>query len=140
MNFKNNSSIAGYFLCLLSLSLMVSCAHHKDVRAGADGIHHVLVRAEHKEGAERKAIKEANHYCKEVQNGKHAVFVFEKTDYTGSMDEETRDIIKNVSTAAMMVGNRVDPMQTSGIGAAGMAGYMMTSGNDYAADMKFKCE
>lgn len=132
--------------CLISLLLAVaSCASHKDVRPGADGIHRVVVRASSRAVAERRAIKQANHYCDEEE--KHAAFLAEETNYTGSMDEKTRNTLRQASTAAMVLGGagaatgKSETMKSVGgaVGAAGTAGRVMVSGNDYTADMKFKC-
>ncbi len=128
------------FAIVLLSSVLISCSHHKDVRAGAEGVHRVLVRGNEKSGAERKAIKEANHFCDNERNGTRAVFLNQQTQYTGSMDEDTRNTIKQASTAAMVVGNSMGDGHGSVLGHAGTAGFIMTHGDDYEAEMKFKCE
>ncbi len=120
-----------HLLGILVLAI-AACANHKDVRPGDNGMNHIVVRAGERDGAERKAIKEANHYC--GSQNKHAVFVTEKTNYNGSMDEKDRDTLHNASTAAMIVGNGTP------IGSMGAAGYIMSNGKDYASEMTFKCE
>lgn len=135
-------------LSVLALSVLVlsSCAHHRDVRPSADGINHVVVRAPTRESAERSAISQADHYCDQFD--KHAGFVEEnKTQYTGSMDENTRETVRKASKAAQILGGagtvagRGDT-RTGGevLGTAGVIGGVMTSGNDYLADMRFKCQ
>ena len=47
------------------LLLLSACAHHRDVRPSADGIHKVVVRAEDTDEGSRDAIKQANHFCEE---------------------------------------------------------------------------
>lgn len=131
------------FVLLLPVLILSACAHHKDVRPGADGVHRVVVRGAEASGVERKAIDEANHFCK--QFGQIAYVVNEeKTQYTGSMDENTRKTIKKASTAAMVIGAGVGHGRNTGagqvLGGAGTAGWIMTSGDDYVADMKFKCQ
>jgi len=121
-----------------------SCAHHRDVRPGADGLNRVQVRAQNQEQAERSAISQAEHYCE--QFSKHPGFVEEKTEYKGSMDEATRNTVHKASTAAMILGgtgataSRGTRSGGSVLGAAGTVGHIMTGGDDYTADMKFKCQ
>jgi len=79
-------------LTFLGLLVLASCAHHRDVRPGVDGINHVMVRETTREEAERSAIKQANHFCKD--SNRMAAFMEEKTQYTGSMNESTRDTVR----------------------------------------------
>jgi hypothetical protein len=138
-------------ISIMSVAVMVavlasSCAHHRDVRAGADGVNRVVVRAEDKESAERSAISQAEHYCE--QSKTRPGFMEEKTQYTGTMDEKTRDTVKKASTAAMVLGGTTgvvagnSGVRTSGnvLGAAGTVGRIMTGGDDYVAEMRFKCQ
>ncbi|MCM2278356.1 MAG: hypothetical protein NDJ89_09800 [Oligoflexia bacterium] len=125
--------------------LFASCAHHRDVRAGADGIHRVIVRGQDKEGAERSAISQAEHFCE--QRKLAPAFMDEKTQYTGTMDEKTRDTVRKASSAAMVLGG-VGGVAGSGatrtggtvLGTAGTVGSIMTGGEDYTAEMRFKCQ
>jgi hypothetical protein len=132
-------------LALISLALMIGCAHHRDVRPGADGIHRVVTRGPEKEDVERDAISQANHYCGQFE--KSAAFVKEETKYTGSMDEDTHNTLRTASKAAAAVGGS---MQVFGGGnernagqvatGGGMAGGIMTGGDAYTSDMRFKCQ
>ena len=102
-----------------------------------------MVRAEGKESAERDAISQAEHYCQ--MSSKMPAFMEEKTSYTGSMDEATRDTVRKASTAAILLGGAAHGSQstrTGGnvLGSAGAVGRVMTSGDDYATEMKFKCQ
>ncbi len=134
---------------LLGTVLLSACAHHRDVRPGVDGVHRVNVRGEEKDAAERSAISQANHYC-ESTGGKHAAFVNEQTKYTGSMDEGTRATLKKASQAAQVVGTSTSTRrrdaygrpvsQVNPLGTAGVVGSIMTSGQDYSSEMKFKCQ
>ncbi|MCC6278680.1 MAG: hypothetical protein IT289_12260 [Oligoflexia bacterium] len=125
--------------------LLSSCGHHRDVRPGADGVHKVTVRGEEKEEAERSAISQAEHYCKEFE--KRPAFIEEKTVYTGNMDEKTRDTVRKASKAAMVVGGTASTFgkdegtRTAGgvVGVGGGVGSIMAGGNDYTSEMKFKC-
>ncbi len=126
--------------------ILVGCAHHRDVRAGADGINRVLVHGEEKDQAEQSAISQASHYCEEVQH-KSPVFISEGTAYNGSMDESTRTNVRNASKAAGAVGSGMQVFGGKneknvgwGLMGAGTAGDIMTSDNAYTADMKFRCQ
>jgi hypothetical protein len=134
-------------LAIGALTILSSCAHHRDVRPGADGVNYVSVNKEEGDEAQRDAIRQAEHYCSEVHK-KHAVFTEEKTKYKGEMDENTRKTVKKASTAAAVIGSAVgvfggdQPTRTGGavLGGAGTVGGIMTSGNDYNTEMKFKCQ
>jgi hypothetical protein len=134
------------FLLTLPAILLIACAHHRDVRPSADGINYVVVRDPTREAAERSALRQANHYCESLE--KHAAIVSEKSDYKGSMDENTRETLRKASAAAMILGGGAgvlghEPGVRSGgsvVGAAGTVGAVMTSGDDYVAEMKFKCQ
>lgn len=138
-----------------SLSLMflsgfifvAGCAHHRDVRPGADGVHHVVVRAQDKGSAERDAISQAEHFCQQSQ--KIPGIIEEKTVYTGTMDEATRDTLRKASMAAQVLDHThvnhgtETPVVHSGpgvLGKAGRVGTVMTNGDDYRTEMKFKCQ
>ncbi len=132
-------------LSLLALALSLGCRTTKDVMPGADGNNRVALSSSDGQGGRSKAIKEAKRYCE--NKGKEAVFTGDKTSYTGSMDEDTRNTIRNASNAAMVVGGMARNGETSPLvdpggvlPAAGMAGYAMTSGNDYEVEVKFKCQ
>ena len=129
----------------LFLFILASCASHRDVRPGED-VNHVVVRAQERRQAEQSAIKQAENYCQE--SNRHAVFVKEeKTQYTGTMDEGTRDTVHKASTAAMILGGGVGAATQgsaraggSVLGSAGVLGHAMTNGDDYVADMSFRCK
>lgn len=62
----------------------------------------MVVRAPDQQSAERQAISQAEDHCEQTQT--RPAFVDEKTQYTGSMDERTRDTVRKASTAAMILG------------------------------------
>lgn len=122
-----------------------SCAHHRDVRPGADGINNVIVRAPDRTQAEQSAISQAEDFCDQFQ--KHPGFLEEKSQYTGTMDEATRDNVRKASHAAILLGGTgsvigTDDVRTGGnvLGAAGTVGSVMTGGSDYQSVMRFKCQ
>ena len=145
---------------VLTLLAFAACAHHRDVRPGADGVNRVSVRAVDKEDAEQDAISQANHYCESVGD-KHAAFVSEQTKYTGTMDEATRDTVRKASKAAQVLGTQAEMNRRAStpagmgsgtsvhvgmggadnpVGAAGTVGGIMTGGKDYLSEMSFKCQ
>lgn len=128
----------------LGFLFVVSCAHHRDVRAGADGIHRVVIQTEGDESEKRDAINQANHFCKE-QN-KYAAFVDEKQTYTGKVDEKTYNngkaaskVLKTVGSGAYVFGGEKES-NAGGIGV--LAGQATDSvlGKGYTVEMKFKCQ
>lgn len=134
------------WLAFAFILLAAGCAHHRDVRPGADGINKVVARGTEKEAAERDAVNQAEHYCSEVRQ-QHAAFVTENSKYTGTMDEETRSTVKKASTAAMVLGGAGSvagrgAVRSGGnvLGAAGTVGHIMVNGDDYVAEMTFKCQ
>jgi hypothetical protein len=132
-------------LTLGALAVLSGCSTAKvRVLRGEDGTNRVIARDIEHDDAEEAAYKAAENYCKD-QN-KHAVYVQENsTKYTGSMNENTRKTVRNASKAAMIlspvagVGAQSAGLGTA-VGAAGTAGYAMTSDRDYSSELKFKCE
>ena len=132
-------------LIILSLFVLSSCAGHPHVRAGATGVHRVLIRGTEKETIERQAINEAENFC-ESKNLSPA-FVSENTAYTGSMDEKTHKTIQKVSKAATVGGSMVgvmggtnrDRRSGQGVMGAGVVGSVFQDEEAYTADMSFKC-
>ncbi len=122
-----------------------ACAHHRDVRPGADGIHRVLIQTDDVDGATRKCIKEANHYCK-TKNLEAAFVGTEDKKYTGDMDERDykqakriTDVAKTVGGAIWVFGGRRESTLggLAGIGAMGADAYL---GEPYTVEMRFKCQ
>ena len=131
---------------LLFTALFFSaCAHHRDVRPGADGLHRVVVQAEDADEGSRDAISQANHFCK--QQDKYAAFVDEKKNYTGTnMNESDYNKAKTASKVAQGVGGAVwafGGRNESAIGGiTGLGGSVARGaiGNGYTVEMKFKCQ
>jgi hypothetical protein len=128
---------------LFVLTLMYSCAHHKDVRPGAEGIHSVSVQDGDTESGSRNAIAQANHFCE--QRGKTAAFISEDKKYTGDMDEKTYKTMKRVGRVGQVVGSGVYALgdkkasALGGLGALGGTAAHAAAGDGYTVDMKFKC-
>lgn len=124
--------------------MIAGCAHHRDVRPGADGVNRVQVTAEDTEKGAQDAIAQANHYCKE--KNKEAVFLEENKKYTGDYDEETYKTGKKISKVAQGVGAGVFVFggrnERKAGTAAGVGGGIGDSvlGKGYTVDMKFKCQ
>ncbi|RYZ73877.1 MAG: hypothetical protein EOP05_09680 [Proteobacteria bacterium] len=131
-------------LTALTLTTLAGCAHHRDVRPGADGVHRVQVQSEDTEAGTRDAISQANNYCEEKK--KEAVFIQEDKKYTGDLDEETYKTGKRIATVAKGVGAGVfvfggNKERKAGT-AAGIGGGIGDNvlGKGYTVDMKFKCQ
>ena len=119
------------------------CAHHRDVRPGADGINRVVILSEGSEGA-REALSQANHYCKEFE--KMPGIIEEKTTYTGSVDEDTYNngkavsrVLKTVGGATSVFGGK-NERNAGGVGVLAGVGTDAALGNGYTTEMKFKCQ
>lgn len=131
-------------LTAIGILFLGACAHHRDVRPGADGIHSVVVTTDDKEQGSRDAISQANHYCGESK--RQAAFVNEEQKYTGDMDEKTYKAGKRISKAAEMVGGTVWTMggkrESNAGGVVGLGGATADSvlGKGYTVTMKFKCQ
>lgn len=137
-------------ILIVGVLVLSGCAHHKDVRPGGDGIHRILVEAEEQEDASRDALSQAQHYCESIDK-KTAAVINEKSTYIGSIDENTRKTVKQVSTAASMVGGVVaghgfisgdkgarDAGLVTQVGGA--AGQAVTGGKNYRFEMTFRCQ
>ena len=74
-------------ILLVSLTtLLMACAHHKDVRPSDNGQHYVRLTADTRSEAGKEAIKQSNHFCEE--QGKKAYVVSENIEY--------KDILRNI--------------------------------------------
>lgn len=131
-------------LLLLSALFLSACAHHRDVRPGADGVHRVVVSTDDNEEGTRNAISQANHFCEE--SGQHAAFIKEDKKYTGDMDEKTYNNAKRASKVAQAVGGTVWALggekesNIGGIVGLGGAAGDTALGRAYTVEMQFKCQ
>ncbi len=123
--------------------VLASCAHHKDVRPGADGIHRVIIQTTGDESEKRGAIDQANHFCKE--RNQYAAVITEEQKYTGQMDEKSYQntkvaakVLKTVGSGAYVFGGSKES-NVGGIGVLAGQAADSASGNGYTVDMKFKC-
>ncbi len=131
-------------LLVLVVIGVAACASYDHVRAGADGIHRVVIRGVERSEVEKEAIDEARAFCKDRNLA--AAFVQEDTKYTGSMNESTHKTIQKVSKAAQVGGGMTGVFggqKESNIGktvfGAGAVGSVFQDDEAYTADMKFKC-
>lgn len=135
-------------LSFLSLSITVllfaACAHHRDVRPGADGINKVVVASEDEESGAQNALSQARHYCE--SKNKEAAIVSEGSKYIGSMDESTYKNIKTGSKVASAVGGAgmvfggKNEKNAGGLLAIGGTAGTLATGNGYNYTMTFKCQ
>lgn len=133
-----------YFMSLGACLLVTGCAHHRDVRAGADGIHRVLVQAEDTESGSQDAIRQANHFCEE--RGLNAAFIDENKKYTGSMSESDYNTMKTAGKVAEAAGGAAwvfgGKRESNAGGIVGLGGGIAraAAGKGYTIEMKFKCQ
>ncbi len=131
-------------LGIISLCLVAACAHHRDVRPGAEGVHRVIVQTEETSDGSRDAISQANHYCKEYN--KSAVILDEGAKYSGSMSESDYKTAKTAAKVAQAVGGAGyvfgGKNERSAGGIIGLGGGIADQaiGKGYTVDMKFKCQ
>jgi hypothetical protein len=127
-----------------ALIVLSACAHHKDVRPGADGINRVVNTTEDPADGSRAALKQANNYCKEFD--KHPVIVTEGNKYVGAMDEADYKQVKAVGRVAKTAGGAVWALggkDVQGVGGAvGLGGVAADeyAGKGYTVEMTFKCQ
>lgn len=125
--------------------LATACAHHHDVRPGADGVHKVILKTNSNDDGGREALSQANHYCEEVEK-KHAAILNEGSKYTGSMSEENYKMTKNVGKAATILGGATHVFggktESNVGGIVGLGGVTADAiaGQGYTFEMKFKCQ
>lgn len=133
-----------YILSVLSLLFVAACAHHRDVRPGADGVHRVIVRAEETDEGSRDALSQANHYCKEYN--KNAAILDEGAKYSGSMDESDYKTAKTAAKVAQAAGSAAyvfgGKNERNAGGIVGLGGGIADQaiGKGYTVEMKFKCQ
>lgn len=128
---------------LLTMALFSGCAHHRDVRASADGVHWVELKAETQEEGMRNALSQANHFCE--QRHKEAAVVSEDKSYKGDMDEGTYKKTKTFGKAAQTAGGAAYVLgghNESAIGGiVGLGGGIASqmAGDGYLVKVRFKC-
>jgi hypothetical protein len=84
-------------LGILSYIVSISACSTASVRVmpGPDGVNTVVARDSEKDSSEAAGIDAANDYCKKQK--KTAVFLETKAEYTGTMDEKTRETVRRTS-------------------------------------------
>ena len=131
------------FILFLPILFLISCAHHRDVRPGVDGVHRVVVKLDEDVQGSREALGQADHYCESL--GKRAAIISEEKKYTGDMKEED---YKKAKTATKVVGavgglttifggrNERKAGWATALGASAADGII---GMGYTLELKFKC-
>lgn len=132
------------FVLFSSTSLLLAaCAHHRDVRAGADGIHRVVITSDDSENGAREAIRQATNFCEERKLT--PAFINENTQYKGDMDEKDYKMAKKATTAAKILGSTTYVLggqrESAAGGLVGLGGVVADGvlGKGYTVEMKFKC-
>ncbi len=129
---------------LLALNFLSSCAHHRDVRPGPNGVHRVVIPTEDTDQAATNGMNQAEHFCQERYKN-HAVVVSENKTYTGSMKEEDYKRGKTVSKVAQAVGGAAfvfgGKNESNAGGIVGLGGGIADGvlGKGYQFNMEFKC-
>ncbi len=124
--------------------IVISCAHHRDVRPGTNGMNRVVVQAEDNEEGTRNAISQANHYCKQFD--KYAAFESENKKYTGDMKEEDYKRGKTIAKVAQAAGGAAfvfgGRRESTAGGIVGLGGGIadQAMGKGYTVEMKFRCQ
>lgn len=131
---------------ILGISILVlsGCAHHRDVRPSAKGIHLVQFQTEDKNSGYQNAKSQADHFCE--QSKKLAYVKKEGYKYTGDMDEKTYKTTKTASKVAQGVGGAGyvfggKKEKTAG-GIVGLGGAIVSgvAGEGYTYKMYFICK
>ena len=129
--------IAGMFL------LLAGCAHHRDVRPGADGVNNVVIHTDDEERGAREALEQAEHFCQ--QSGRMPGIIDEKKNYVGDMKEDNYKTAKKAAKVASAVGGAAwvfgGKNESAAGGIVGLGGGIADAaiGNGYTVVMKFKC-
>ncbi len=122
-----------YFLSLFLLAtFLTSCAHHRDVRPGADGVHRVQVQAETKQEGQRDSLSQASHYCETLKL--RPAIVKEDHSYTGQLDESIYQNTQKAKEAANILLGGTSYQHEANQAASSLLG------KAYTINMSFKCQ
>ena len=120
------------YLSVIAILLLAGCANvHVRLMPG-ENENRAVARSDEKEDAEEAALEKATEYCQEQK--KSIVVLKDQVKYTGNLEETTRNTIRNASEAAQVLG------AFTSVGDAGTAGAIMTSDQDYMAEIVFQCK
>jgi uncharacterized protein YceK len=133
-----------YFGLLMTMFLVSACSTAKVRILPGEGVHKVVSTDYEKDDAEEAAVKEATEYCHKMNKQVAFVNSDKKSEYTGKMDENTRNTVKKASNAAIILSGPLGVGTRSGavggiLGGAGIVGHEMTNDRDYKAEWDFKC-
>lgn len=117
-------------ILFLTLSVVACSTASVRLMPGASGVHKVLARDIEIEGAEEAAHNAAVNYCEDKQPEQEAVFLKEKSKYTGKMDEDSRKGVRAASRAFSVI---------PGGFIIGAIGNKATDDRDYKAGLLFRC-
>lgn len=137
---KDYPLIYKLFIAICLILIITSCSHHRDVRPGTQGVHHVKLKTGDTDSGEQAAINQAQYFCE--KRDRDAAFVSEEKKYTGTMDEEDYKSAKKLSRAAQTAGYMTRILAGKRFGTAvGIGGSIGDSilGKEYQVDMKFRC-
>lgn len=138
-----SSSYKKLIVASLATLLLASCAHHRDVRPGEDGLNKVILNTEDKDEGYRNAMSQAEDYCK--QANQRPFIVTEGSKYQGNMDESSYNAGKTASKVAQAVGGAVWTLggktESTVGGITGLGGSVARGalGNGYQYVLNFRC-
>lgn len=130
-------------LIILTLGLN-ACAHYPDVRPSSKGNHKVSFLTEFEGEGFREGFGQAKDFCDDVYE-KKAVHSKEKSEYVGSMDEESYNSYKKASKVVGSLGAAgalLGGKKERGVGAATAVGGGIADssmGLGYRYTLYFKC-
>ena len=111
------------FVLSLAVLGLASCAHHQDVRPGANGVHRVLIHTDDSEVGSQEAIRQANNYCDEK---------------TYNQGKRISKVAQGIGGAAWVFGGKNESKAGGLVGMGGAVGDQAL-GKGYTVEMKFKC-
>lgn len=133
-----------YLIATFLMFTIAACSTAKVRILPGEGVNKVVSTDYEKDDAEEAAIKEATEYCEKQHKRVAFVNPDNKSQYTGKMDEGTRNTVRKASKTAMILSGPVGVGTNSGaaggiLGGAGIIGHEMTNDRDYKAEWNFKC-
>lgn len=117
------------FVLLLGLILTACSTASVRVMPGEKGVNKVFARDIELEGAEEAAHKAATKYCEEKDQ--QAVFLKQKSAYTGKMDESVRKGVRATTRAVSVI---------PGASLIANISNSATNDRDYEAGVLFRCQ
>ena len=133
------------FSVVAAVCILPGCAHHRDVRTTASGIHEVSFVTERKQEGYRQAFKQAKDFC--VGYEQSPAIVSESSEYVGRMNEEdynraktVTEVVSTVGVAGMIFGGGKNDSDVGTVAAVGGGIADQALGEGYRYTMQFRCQ